>query len=169
MHFIFSRLFFILLAVGFVPLSLSWNAPWLRYAVLVYDVLLVALALVDYFVSRDLPEELTATRQFNKRLAIGEEAEICLRIENAAPDTFILHIKDEFPLGMKLAGRREAKLTVAGQTTADFFYNLTPPRRGRYEFGTTAVRFLSKFKLVPRANIKSSATRLSSSRSTRDA
>jgi len=148
MRFIFSRLFFVLLAVGFVPLSLSWNAPWLRYAVLVYDVLLIALALVDYFVSRDLPEELTATRQFNKRFAIGEEAEICLRIENAAPDTFILYIKDEFPPGMKLAGRREAKLTVAGQTTADFFYNLTPPRRGRYEFGTTAVRCLSKFKLV---------------------
>ncbi|MEJ7862200.1 MAG: hypothetical protein WKF90_11275 [Pyrinomonadaceae bacterium] len=42
------------MAAGFVPLLLSWNAPWLHYAVLVYDVLLIALALVDYFVSRDL-------------------------------------------------------------------------------------------------------------------
>lgn len=148
MRFVFSRLFFILLAAGFVPLSLSWNAPLLRYAVLMYDILLIALALVDYFVSRALPEELTVTRRFNKRFAIGDEAQVCLHIENTTPNTFVLQIKDEFPPEMKLAERREAKLTINGQTTANFFYNLTPPRRGRYEFGRTAARFLSKFKLV---------------------
>ena len=42
MRFVFSRLFFVLLALGFLPLSLSWNYPALRYAVLVYDVALLA-------------------------------------------------------------------------------------------------------------------------------
>ena len=31
---------------------------------------------------------------------------------------------------------------------ADFTYGLTPPKRGNYKFGKTAVRFLSKFGLV---------------------
>jgi len=148
MRFVFSRRFFILLAIGFVPLSLSWSFPALRYAVLVYDILLVLLALFDYFTSRKLPEELTITREFGRRFAIGDENQVRLHIENRSPQTFNLQIKDEFPPELKLSETREAKFKIEGQSSADFFYNLTPPRRGRYEFGKTAVRFLSKLGLV---------------------
>ena len=64
MNFVFSRLFFILLAIGFIPLSLSWNIPALRYFVLLYDILLVIAAFADYIMSRKLPEELTINRVF---------------------------------------------------------------------------------------------------------
>jgi len=148
MRFVFSRRFFILLAIGFVPLSLSWSFPALRYAVLVYDILLVLLALFDYFTSRKLPEELTITREFGRRFAIGDENQVRLHIENRSPQTFNLQIKDEFPPELKLPETREAKFKIEGQSSADFFYNLTPPRRGKYEFGKTAVRFVSKLGLV---------------------
>ena len=148
MRFVFSRRFFILLAIGFVPLSLSWSFPALRYAVLVYDILLVLLALFDYFTSRKLPEELTITREFGRRFAIGDENQVRLHIENRSPQTFNLQIKDEFPPELKLSETREAKFKIEGQSSADFFYNLTPPRRGKYEFGKTAVRFLSKLGLI---------------------
>jgi len=148
MRFVFSRLFFILLAIGFVPLSLSWSFPALRYAVLAYDVLLVLLALFDYFTSRKLPEELTITREFGRRFAIGDENQVRLHIENRSPQTFNLQIKDEFPPELKLLETREAKFKIEGQSSADFFYNLIPPRRGKYEFGKTAVRFLSKLGLI---------------------
>jgi len=148
MHFVFSRRFFILLAIGFVPLSLSWSFPALRYAVLAFDVLLVLLALFDYFTSRKLPEELTITREFGRRFAIGDENQVRLHIENRSPQTFNLQIKDEFPPELKLSETREAKFKIEGQSSADFFYNLTPPRRGKYEFGKTAVRFVSKLGLV---------------------
>ncbi len=148
MRFIFSRLFFILLAAGFVPLSLSWNFPALRYAVLIYDILLIAAALVDYFVSRRFTEELTVRREFSKRFAIGDETEITLHFENLTSRTFNLRIKDEFPAEMKLSEPREAKFKLAERQTADFSYGLTPPRRGQYAFGKTAVRFLSKLGLV---------------------
>jgi uncharacterized protein (DUF58 family) len=49
---------------------------------------------------------------------------------------------------MKLSGVREARLTVEGQTTAALVYGLTPPKRGRFEFGQIAVRYLSRFNLV---------------------
>ena len=148
MNFIFSRRFFILLAVGFVPLSLSWNLPALRYAVLIYDAALVALALFDYFASRKLPAELTIVRQFEKRFAIGDETKIKLHIENASARNFRLKIKDEFPPELILSEKREAEINVEAQTTANYIYGLTPPKRGKYQFGKTAVRFLSKLKLV---------------------
>ena len=59
MRFVFSRLFFVLLAFGFLPLSLSWGFPVLRYAVLIYDVALISLALVDYYISRNLQDDST--------------------------------------------------------------------------------------------------------------
>lgn len=148
MRFVFSRLFFVLLAIGFLPLSLSWSFPALRYAVLIYDVALVALALTDYFVSRKLPEELKITREFEKRFAIGDETRVKLRIENASPQTLRLKIKDEFPPELKLSDSRETEFAVEAQTVADFTYGLKPPRRGKYEFGKTAIRFLSRFGLV---------------------
>jgi len=148
MNFVFSRRFFILLAIGFVPLSLSWNAPALRYAVLIYDIALIALALFDYFTSRRLPEELTVRREFEKRFAIGDETQIKLHFENASPRDFQMKIKDEFPPELKLSDTREASFTIEAQTAADFIYGLTPPKRGKYQFGATAVRFLSRLGLV---------------------
>lgn len=148
MRFVFSRRFFILLAIGFVPLSLSWNFPELRTAVFVYDILLILLAITDYFVSRKLPEELTIRREFDRRFAIGDTSKITLRIENRSAKTFLLNIKDEFPPEMKLSEKREAKFTIEGQRSAEFSYNLTATRRGKYQFGRTAVRFFSRFGLV---------------------
>ena len=40
MRFVFSRRFYILFALGIIPLSLSWNLPVLRSVVLAYDALL---------------------------------------------------------------------------------------------------------------------------------
>ena len=148
MQFIFSRLFFILIAAGLVPLSLSWNFPAVRYLVFIYDILLFILAITDYFISRKLPEEFRVTREFDGRFAIGDETKIRLHIENRTPRNFQLKIKDEFPPEMFLKEKREAKFKLEANQEADFTYILIPPRRGKYEFGKTAVRFLSKFGLV---------------------
>lgn len=148
MNFVFTRKFFVLLALGFVPLSLSWNAPALRYAVLIYDAALIAFALFDYFSSRKLPEELTITREFERRFAIGDETQIKLRVENNSTRDFQLKIKDEIPPELILNESREAELAVEAQTTVYFTYRLTPPKRGKYRFGKTAVRVLSRFGLV---------------------
>jgi uncharacterized protein (DUF58 family) len=148
MRFIFSRRFYILLAIGLLPLSLSWNLPALRPIVLAYDILLLALALFDYFISRKLPEELTIRREFNRKFAIGDETEVRLIVENASPKDFYLKIKDEFPPEMRLNESREAEFPVEAQTTAEFFYGLTPPKRGNYKFGRVADRYLSRLGFV---------------------
>lgn len=148
MRFVFSPRFFILLAIGILPLSLSWNFPAIRLIVFALDILLVASAIVDYFISRKLPAEFTILRNFDKRFAIGDRSEVHLHIENATPSTFHIKIKDEYPPEMRLEETREAEFTVEAQTTAEFSYAVTPPRRGNYKFGKTAVRYLSKLGLV---------------------
>ncbi len=148
MNFVFTRLFFVLLAIGFIPLSLSWNFPALRYLVLLYDISLLIAAIVDFLVSKKLPNELIVRREFNKRFAIGDETTVTLHLENNSSRDFSLKIKDEFPPEMVLNQEREAEFRIEAHQTADFTYGLTPPRRGNYKFGNTAVRFLSKFRLV---------------------
>ena len=148
MNFVFSRRFYILLAFGLIPLSLSWNMPALRTVVLIYDIFLIALAFIDYFVSRRLPEELTVRREFEKRFAIGDENIVKIHVENASERDFYLKIKDEFPPEMILNQPREAEFLIEAQTFADFFYGLTPPKRGNYKFGLTAIRYFSRLGLV---------------------
>lgn len=148
MRFVFSRKFFILFAIGLVPLSVSWVFPELKYVVLLFDIALVAAAIVDFFISRKLPNELTIHREFERRFAIGDPSEVKLIIENASGRNFHLKIKDEFPAAMRLNDKREAEVYVDAHEAAEFAYHLTPPRRGKYTFGKTAVRFASKLGLV---------------------
>jgi uncharacterized protein (DUF58 family) len=148
MKFVFSFRFYVLFAMGLVPLSLSWNMPWLSTLVFVYDALLVIAAVVDHLISHRLPEEFTSRREFDKRFAIGDPTKVTLHFENSSTKSFRIRVKDEFPPELDLKESREAEFTLTPQTTAEFSYALTPPRRGRYEFGRTAVRYLSRFGLV---------------------
>ena len=148
MRFVFSRLFFVLLALGIVPLSISWTFSGLRYAVLAYDILLILAAMADIFVSRKLPEEFAVTREFDRRFAIGDQTAVSIKIENASDLSFQIKVKDEYPAEMILNDPREAEFMVDAQTAAEFSYSVTPNRRGQYEFGRTAVRYLSRLGLV---------------------
>ncbi|MGQ0540739.1 MAG: DUF58 domain-containing protein [Blastocatellia bacterium] len=148
MPFVFSRRFFILFAIGLVPLSLSWSFPVLRTIVLSFDILLIITAFFDYFISRKLPEGFSISRTFDKRFAIGDSTKVRLILVNYSPRAVNVQIKDEYPEDLRLDESREAGLIVDARTTAEFYYHLTPPKRGKYEFGKTAVRFLSRFRLV---------------------
>lgn len=148
MPFIFSRTFYALLALGVIPLALSWNIAYIRNWVFVFDVLVVVGAVFDYLISRRLPEGFAIAREFDRRFAIGDPSVVTLRIENASTQDLHLTIKDEYPANLRLDSKREAEVLVGAQESAEFSYTLTPPRRGRYSFGRTAVRFRSKLGLL---------------------
>lgn len=147
MNFVFSKYFFIWQSCGFIALSLSWNFPLLRWIVIGFDLFLILLALIDRRIS-SLPAEITIQREFNKRFAIGDETEVNLKIENNSSHSFRVILKDEYPTGMKLTGKREGFILIPPKTTANFFYGLTPTERGHFEFGKTIVRHLSNLGLV---------------------
>ncbi|MEP6947558.1 MAG: DUF58 domain-containing protein [Acidobacteriota bacterium] len=148
MRFVFSRRSYLLMAAGLLPLSVSWNIPVLRYAVLIFDILLIGAAAADLILSRKLWVGLYVERAFDRRFAIGDPTRVSLIVKNTSPHSFRLRIKDEFPPEMKLDESREAEFEIAAQTSAEFYYHLTPQRRGRYQFGRTAVRILSRLGLI---------------------
>lgn len=147
MGFVFTRFFYLLVVVGLIPLAFSWQHVWLRWLVLGYDILLIALAIFDASRSR-LPQGVTIAREFGGRFAVGAETEVHVKIQNHTRAPIALVIKDEYPPQMRLNGLREAKVRVEAQTSASLIYGLTPPKRGRFEFGAIAVRFLSRLNLV---------------------
>lgn len=148
MRFVFSLRFYVLLALALVPLSVSWMFPVLWYAVLAFDILLILTAIGDYLISRNLPDGFRIWREFDRRFAIGDAVRVSVKIENSTPGSLLLRIKDEYPAEMILDEAREAAFEVGPQQTAEFFYHVRPPKRGRYQFGKTAVRFLSRLGLV---------------------
>ncbi len=74
----------------------------LKYFVLGFDFLLITIALVDYFISRKLPEDFEIKREFARRFAIGDENTVNLRVENNTCKSFHMQLKDEFPPEMVL-------------------------------------------------------------------
>jgi uncharacterized protein (DUF58 family) len=147
MGFVFTRLFYLLIASSLIILSLSWGRPRLRWVALAYDVVLIILAIVDARRSQ-LPKTVRIAREFSGRFAVGAETDVSVNIQNAGAHAISVVVKDEYPPQMKLSGLREAHISVDAQTSAALVYGLTPARRGRFEFGQIAVRFLSSWNLV---------------------
>ena len=147
MRFVFTRFFYLLIALGLIPLSFSWGRPWLRWTAFAYDATLLVIAVIDARRSR-LPANLHLARKFSGRFAVGAETEVLVHIQNGSKRPVSLIVKDEYPPQMVLNGTREALLRVNAQTSATLIYALTPPRRGRFEFGQTAIRFNSRLNLV---------------------
>lgn len=147
MRFVFTKLFFFLFALALVPLALSWDRPWLRWLALVYNLILFAAAFAE---SRfcQIPKGLMISREFGSRFAMGAETEVRIHIQNASNRPVSLMLKDEYPPQMSLSGVREGRVDVDAQSTATLIYGVKPPKRGRFEFGQTALRFKSKFKLI---------------------
>jgi len=109
--------------------------------------LLVVMALIDVRLSR-LPETINITRSFSGRFAVGADTDVSVNVQNHSQRALTLIVKDEYPPQMILKGIRAAKLRVEGQNSASLVYALTPPKRGRFQFGHTAVRFLTRFRLA---------------------
>jgi uncharacterized protein (DUF58 family) len=147
LRFVFTKFFYLLAALGFVPLALAWQRPWLAWVAVGYDVLLLIAAIVDAQISQ-LPQGFRVSRHFSGRFAMGAETEVRIQIENASNRAISLTLKDEFPPQMILNGEREGDVRVPAHGTAALIYGLTPPRRGRFEFGHTALRFRSRLNLV---------------------
>jgi uncharacterized protein (DUF58 family) len=148
MRFTFSRTFYLLLAAGFIPLSIAWSLPWLAYLVFAFDVAILGLAIADYFASRALMNEVVLRREFDRRFAIGDAVRVSLHIDNPTANDIALHVKDEYPPEMRLDEGRESEFAISSHGTAEFYYYLTPAKRGKYQFGATAVRYCSRLGLV---------------------
>jgi uncharacterized protein (DUF58 family) len=147
MRFVFTKLFYALLAVALVPISLSWGRPMLAWIAVTYDLVIIAVALFDAWNSK-LAKGVSIQRHFGGRFAVGAETDVQIDVENHTPRDISLILKDEYPPQLQLFGSREARVEVEAQTSTKFFYSLKPPKRGQFSFGRIAVRYLSHWRLA---------------------
>lgn len=148
MRFVVSKRFLLLAAVGVLPLGAVWVLPQVGYGVAIYDLLLVFAAVTDHMISRRRLAELQLQRGLERRFAIGAEAIVKIRVHNPTSRTIRLRIKDEYPDQLQLIDPREAEFDLQPQMDAEFSYRVKPARRGKYQFGRTAVRIRSILGLV---------------------
>ena len=147
MRFVFTKLFYALLAIALIPISLSWGRPLLAWVAVSYDLVIIAVAVYDAWNSK-LPKAVSIQRNFSGRFAVGAETDVRIEIANHTPRDVSLVLKDEYPPQLELFGGREAPLKVEAQTSASFIYSLKPPKRGQFTFGKIAVRYLSRWRLA---------------------
>ena len=80
---IFTRRFFVLFALGALPLVALWatfaGRPNLKWGLIAYDVALLAVAFLDYKRTEKV-SQLELSRLMPRRFMIGEENEVQLRL-----------------------------------------------------------------------------------------
>jgi uncharacterized protein (DUF58 family) len=150
---IFTRRFFILFALGILPLIFAWRAPGVRWAWVAYDLILLLVAYLDYRRTADI-SKIEIERHMPRRFMIGEENEVRIAISHRLPYRFTLTIKDEYPPDLELRGERLLVATPrrsgGAERQATVGYKLYAASRGDYSFGDIVVRRLSPWKLVIR-------------------
>jgi uncharacterized protein (DUF58 family) len=153
---IFTWRFFILIALGALPLAFVWNQPALRWGMLGYDALLLLAAWRDYRQTEDVAE-LEVERRLPRRLMIGAENEIVISLGHRLPRQIQFTLKDEFPPELELRGDRLLSATPGqgGENrlstslhSASVNYKLYAAARGDYHFGDIVLRWPAPWGLV---------------------
>ena len=148
---IFTRRFFILFALGVLPLIFAWRMPGVKFGLIAYDLILLLLAYVDYRRTENI-SRIEISRHMPRRFMIGEENEVRITINHRLPRLFALTIKDEYPSGLELRGERLLVATPKRRGTPDrqatVGYKLYAASRGDYGFGDIVVRRLSPWGLI---------------------
>jgi uncharacterized protein (DUF58 family) len=148
---IFTRRFFILFALGAMPLIFAWQLPGVRWGLIAYDLVLLLVAYLDYRRTADV-SQLEIERHMPRRFMIGEENEVRITISHRLPYRFTLTIKDEYPPGLELRGERLLAATPrrhgGAERQATVGYQLYAASRGDYGFGDMVLRWRSPWGLV---------------------
>lgn len=147
MPFVFSNTFFVLLALGLVPISMAW-VGWEFFAVgIIYDAALFAAAGVDVWIS-ERNEALSVDRRHDERFSIGAQNEVEVSARNRTRRRLGVVLKDEYPPAMRRDGARDGRFSIEPGERVSFHYELLPTARGHYMFGGVAGRIKGRLGLV---------------------
>jgi hypothetical protein len=135
-------------ALGMVPMALAAQVPDVRWAVGAYDVALLVLVALDFWLAPD-PRAITFERHVAPRLAIGEREPVTIQAESGLPRALVVQVRDEPPPGFQAEGRL-LTLSLPARGRARGTYAVTPSARGDYSFAGLTVRAGGPLRLVQR-------------------
>ena len=140
-------------------LAASWWLPLALLGALTYVLVLIALLIADWQVSPK-PNQWTVTRTHDNRLSLAAPNHITLHVtlrQGLRPVQ--IWVRDTPPTNFALDyADRVLRGTVVPGKTAEFTYDVTPPRRGDYSFADLYLRWESVLGLLRRqTRIKAAA------------
>jgi uncharacterized protein (DUF58 family) len=144
----FTRRWFVLAALGVVPIVLSMASPGLAILTVLWDGLLLVATLVEHLLLAN-PGSFEVTRQVEPQLSLGTENPVRITVRNpyAWPWRVILH--DEPPEGVP-NDWPDITLVVKPEQRSVVTYHISPRARGDIHFGDLWLRVTGKLGLLAR-------------------
>lgn len=141
----------ILAACGALPLLLTGRFPSLLPAVLMFDFLLLALALADFLAAPTPERAVTVERTTDDKLSLGAANLVTLTLRNRSAVPLRAIVRDEPPLSFGLDSPAERALALPpGNRPVTFSYHVTPPAKGDFSFGDVWIQYPGRLGLVAR-------------------
>ena len=136
---LFSIKFLLALAGGVLwfGLALLW-VPFFWIGLL-YNLLLVAIALVDRSLLQAV-DSVVIERVIDDPISLGALNAVHISISSAGKIPLNVTLRDE-PYSEFLVDKQELRVKVAGGSTQEVTYHVTPLKRGSYPFGALNARF----------------------------
>ncbi len=131
-----ARLAWVLLLPG-VVLLLAPAAPAVVWAVAAVDALLCVIAVADAAAAARIP--LTVARKLPRRLSVGAPNRVRLVVESREARPRVVRLRDDVPAAFEV-DRPEVRLTVPAFGAATATLRVTPPSRGRFDWGDVHLR-----------------------------
>ena len=149
----FTRRFFVLVALGILPLLLSGFLTPLALLGILWNLVIVSLAVVDYLLCAVPEKALSAERITDKALSVAATNSILVKFRNETRQRLRGIMRDEPPAEFALADGADARqkpFTLKPFEVRSFEYTLTPPARGNFDFGDVYARIVGPLGLVVR-------------------
>lgn len=141
MKLIATPLLYALLFLGAVLFAISYFIPATYNLAIICDALILVLLFVDYQLT-PRPWLITARRETQDRLSIGRSNKVSIEVFNQSANDLIVRVRDDHPQTIEASTEEfEFKLKAKGQSLLE--YELTPRRRGLYQFGSIFIRYRS--------------------------
>lgn len=152
-----TRRFLIYLSPLAIPILLYNLSPSLIYVGGAYLLLLIVVAIIDYNTSQ-LFNSIEVNRMMNAKFSLGIENVVTIQIVNRSRNNLKMQVKDDFPTEFLYEKAVIHDLEVQSMKEESISYNLTPMRRGIYQFGDIHIRCLGVIGLVVRQRKVSAQT-----------
>lgn len=119
---------------------------------ILYNLVCIALYLVDYFIS-DGEDFIEIKRVGGEKLSIYEKEQISFEVYNKNHYPMHFELKDEMPDLYFTSDNKIMKGIVQPHEKKLFSYYVTPTKRGAYAFGNLHIRYEGKLKLCTKSII----------------
>lgn len=133
-----TRRFILLFLAGIVPAALSQISGVMAYALLAYNLILVALLAADFYISPG-PGNFGFRREAGKTLSLSAWNRIDIFVENPYNRRFRIELRDSVPESFAV-DEEILKFTLSPGENKNIYYRVRPTKRGEFVFPDLYVR-----------------------------